>query len=351
MQTRALGGSDLEIPPIVLGGMFRDTVAREVELARALDCALDWGLTAVDTAPMYGFGESERLLGRLLAGRRARICLMTKVGIRWDDAWGDVLFEAELGGRRVAVRRDSRPEAVRRDVDESLARLRCESLDLVQVHHRDRNTPIAETMGELERLRDEGKLRAIGVSNFSPAELDEARLALGDVPLASTQNAYSLLERRPDRELLPRARAAGVGFLAYSPLAGGLLAGRLLDGPLPEGDWRSEGPLFQPCNVGHVNRALREVACPIAERAGVGLSPVALAWAIAKPGVSAAIVGAQSEAQVRGAAAATQLALTTAEQARLDQAFAALPLDRNAGIPMRRRAVAKLRRVARRILG
>jgi aryl-alcohol dehydrogenase-like predicted oxidoreductase len=93
------------------------------------------------------------------------------------------------------------------------------------------------------------------------------------------------------------------------------------------------------------------VACPIAERAGVGLSPVALAWAIAKPGVSAAIVGAQSEAQVRGAAAATQLALTTAEQARLDQAFAALPLDRNAGIPMRRRAVAKLRRVARRILG
>lgn len=348
MKLRRVGKSGLEIPPIVLGGMFRDPVARTPELERALDRALDVGLFAIDTAPLYEFGESEKLLGRFVRSRSASLCLMTKVGLRWDGAWGDILFEANVRGQHRIVRRDSRPEAIRRDVEESLARLRCETLDLVQVHHRDHQTPIAETMGELVRLLSEGKLRAVGVSNFSATELVEAQSSLGDVPLASTQNDYSLIERSPEKELLPAARSIDAGLLAYSPLAQGLLAGRMLDGTLPASDGRLQGALFQPGNVKLLNRALEDVACPIADRAGVGLAEIALGWVIAQPGVCAAIVGAQNEAQVEVAAAAACVKLSGAERVRLDQAFAALPLDPRAGISMKRRAVARLRRLASR---
>lgn len=350
MQRRPLGRSGIDIPRIVLGGMFRDTVARETELRRALDYALDCGLNAIDTAPLYEFGASEQALGRLLKGRREQVCLMTKVGLRWDGDWGDILFEARLDGRSIAVRRDSRPEAVRRDVDESLARLGCDTLDLVQVHHRDRHTPIADTMGELLRLREEGKLRAVGVSNFSELELVEAQRALGAVALASIQNEYSLLERSADRELLARARSDDVAFLAYSPLARGVLAGRMLKQTLPAHDGRRSGALFQARNLRHINRALEEVLDPIARRLGAGLAEVALAWVIARPGVTAAIVGAQNEEQVRSAIIATKLELTEAELATLADVFGALPLDFRAGIPLIQRINSKLRRVVRKVL-
>jgi aryl-alcohol dehydrogenase-like predicted oxidoreductase len=347
---RPLGHSDLVIPPIVLGGMFRDSSQRETDLARVIDCALEAGLYAIDTAPLYDFGESERLLGRLLVGRRGRVCLMSKVGLRWDDAWGELLFSAAQGGRPIDVRRDSRPEAIRRDVEESLLRLGCETLDLVQVHHRDRLTPIAETMGALARLHDEGKLRAIGVSNFTPEDIEAARVALGALPLASTQNCYSLLERGAEDALLPWVRRNEVGFLAYSPLAQGLLAGRLLAGGLPASDGRSRGPLFQSANVERIHVALRSVVLPIGERAGIGIASVALAWVFMQSGVTAAIVGAQDERQVRDAIAALELRLSTDEFGQIGRVFAELPIARAAGAPLHRRIADRLSGVLRRRL-
>ena len=350
MTLRKIGKSELEIPAIVLGGMFRDPSSRTAELERALDCALDVGLFAIDTAPLYEFGESESLLGRFLKGRRARTCLMTKVGLRWDDDWGEILFAAHHSGRPIVVRRDSRPEAVRRDVEESLVRLRTESLDLVQVHHRDPGTPIDETMGALTRLRSEGKLRAIGVSNFTPAELIEAQLALGELPLASTQNDFSLIERSAENELLPTARKIGASLLAYSPLAQGILAGRLLGGDLPADDGRMGNPLYQSRNARRINHVLRSVVAPLAESHEAGLAEVALGWIIAQPGVCAAIVGAQTEAQVRTAAAAAKIELSAAEVDQLGRAFMELPLDRSAGISFQRRFLNRARRLARRVL-
>jgi len=349
--TRALGRSGLAVPAVVLGGMFRDPGGREAELRRMLDAALDAGLDTIDTAPLYGFGEAEGLLGRWLRGRRERVQLLGKVGLRWDDGFGEVLFETTVGGRRVAVRRDARPEAIVRDIDESLRRLGTDRIELVQIHHRDRATPLADSLGALVRLREAGKLRAIGVCNFDGPDLDACVRALGPDGLASAQSGYSLIERGPEREILPRARAAAFGFLGFSPLARGLLGGRLLAGPLGAADGRGGDPLFQPANVRRIHAALADVLDPIARAHGVGRGAVALAWVHGQPGVSAAIGGPQDGAQLADLAAAVTLALGEEERHRLGEAFARLALDRRRGRPLVRRIERRLRRIWSRLRG
>ena len=342
---RTLGRSAIAVPALVLGGMFRDPRGRSSEIERALDFALDHGLHAIDTAPLYGFGEGEQLLGVWLRGRRARVTLLGKVGLRWDGEHGDVLFRSEVAGGRRVVRRDSRPTSIRRDVEESLARLRCERLDLVQVHQRDPHTPLAETFGELERLRVEGKVGAVGVSNFSASDVVLADRLLGEAGLASTQNLYNLLDRGVEARILPSARAHGIGLLAYSPLARGLLAGRADPGRPPILDGRRSEPLFQPRNRRRVQAAVESALQPIARAMDVPVGAVALAWLIARPGVTAAIVGAQDVAQIESVLAARTLVLSPAQQAAIDQTFGALPLDRGAGVPLGRRFAQRLRRI------
>lgn len=342
---RPLGRSALSLPPLVLGGMFREAGSRTSEIERALDYALDRGVGAIDTAPLYGFGEAEALLGAWLRGRRDRLVLMTKVGLRWDGDFGDVLFTQIVEGRRRTVRRDARPDSIRRDVEASLARLECETLDLVQIHQRDHRTPLCESLGALMRLRDEGKLRAIGVSNFSARDLAEAERLAGPDGLASTQNPYSLLDRRVESEILPTARGHGIGLLAYSPLARGLLAGRAALGAAPIRDGRRNEALFQARNRQRVHAAIEQGLLPIARERGVSIGAVALAWLIAQPGVGAAIVGAQDEAQVAAALPARDLVLTAEERSAIERPFAALHLDPNAGLPLARRLVRRLRRI------
>ena len=333
------------MPPLVLGGMFRDPVARAREIERALDHALDHGLDAIDTAPLYGFGEGEALLGVWLRGRRDRVILLGKVGLRWDGEFGDVLFETVVDGRRRVVRRDSRPDSIRRDVEASLVRLRCDRIDLVQIHQRDPHTPLAETLGELCRLREEGKLRAIGVSNFSARDLTLAARYAGDEGLASTQNLYSLLERGVEAEILPTAQTQGIGLLAYSPLARGLLAGRASTDAPPLDDGRRSEPLFQPGNRQRVNEAIALALRPIALERGVSIGAVALAWLVSQPGVTAAIVGAQEPSQVEAALPALTLALSAEECGEIERRFGALRLDRSFGLPLARRIVRRLRRI------
>ena len=345
MADRRLGAAELAIPALVLGGMFRNPSGRANAIERALDFGLDHGLHAVDTAPLYEFGAAERLLGHWLRKRRTRVTLLGKVGLRWDGDYGDVLFGTNFGGMRRVVRRDSRPQAVRRDLEESLGRLGCETLDLVQIHQRDPHTPLAETLGELARLREEGKLRAIGVSNFSPADLIEAETTLGGSVLASTQELYNLLERGVEGEILPWVRARGIGFLAYSPLARGLLAGRVGTGSLPLSDGRRTQPLFQPVNSRRVNATLESVLGPIAHAREVPIASVALAWVVARPGVTAAIVGAQDLRQIEAAISALEVDLAPEVHAEIDERFRALALDRSAGLSLASRVTQRLRRI------
>lgn len=351
MQTRLLGRSELSLPVVVLGGLFREPERRGAEIERALDAALDHGINAIDTAPLYDFGAAEALLGRWLAGRREKVVLLGKVGLRWERAEGDLHFETIFEGKPRSVRKDSRPESVRRDVEESLVRLRTDHLDLVQIHQRDERVPLADTMGELDRLRAEGKVRAIGVSNFEKRDLLEAdavTVTLSGGAFVSVQSPLSLIDRHAESSVLPWARERGCGFLAYSPLARGLLVGRGGAAAAPIRDSRLQDPRFQPGNRRTINAAVGDVLQPMADRYGVSLSTLALAWVIAQPGVTSALVGAQTEDQVRDAVQGGVLRLEPPDQALLNSLSHTLKLDRSEGRPLVERVKGRLRRLAAR---
>src|SRR5438309_7305987 len=219
METRRLGGSDLEITPVGIGtapiGSGRDWAAwwgpqDEAESIRAIHAALDGGVNWIDTAPFYGWGRAEEIIGRALAGRRDELLVFTKCGTVPDGARGD--------------RMDLRPETIRADVEASLRRLDTDRLDLVQLHDPDRDTPIEESWGEVQRLIAEGKVRHGGISNH-PADAVERALGVG--PVAALQYQYSLLHREPEHEILPLALERDLGVLTWSPLASGFLGDEL----------------------------------------------------------------------------------------------------------------------------
>lgn len=358
MKRQRLGGSPLEVPVLcfgayTIGGGYWGAVD-EAQAERALLAALAGGMDAVDTAPVYGLGRSEILVGRALAAWGGRATVMTKVGLRWDEgAHGAGKEMRGPDGRPVYVRRDSRPESVQHEVRRSVERLGVECIDLVQVHARDPLTPVAETMDALAELVHQGLARAIGVSNYSPPEIDEAARALEQrgLVLASAQEHYSLLERSIERELLPLCRRRAVGVLAYSPLDQGLLTGAVDEARVfPPEDGRSRRTSFAPENRRLVNACLRDVVRPIAERRGATLGQVVLAWTIAQPGISAALVGARRTSQVTENAAAARLELDPGEIATIGAAFARLRLVRPRAA-LRERVGAKLAALRRRLAG
>jgi methylglyoxal reductase len=330
-------------------GSARNDPGRRTKTIRA---AVDAGITSIDTAPMYDLGACERSVGEAIRGVRDRVQIFSKVGLRWDDPHGEVMFTCvDSNGSPVEVRRNCRPESVRYEVERSLQRLGVEALDVVHVHTRDPLTPIEDTMGALKGLLRQGKLRAIGLStNFSPLEVLEAQRALGDVPLASLQLNYSLLHRDLEADLLPLARDQRIGVLARSPLAMGLLTGRVgpskLFGP---GDVRAGAADFHRDNIGRVMRALLRGIAPVAERHGVNFAMVALAWVLSRPGVSSVVVGASWPEQARANAAAAGLELDCEDHAEIQRAFEGIELDPFAGSGFARRSYRQARSIASRI--
>jgi methylglyoxal reductase len=342
MQMRALGRSGVEVSAVAFGawaiggwqwGGSDDAAARAALLA-----GLDAGLTSIDTAPVYGFGHSEQVIGRALAGRRAQAQILTKVGLVWEEERGEFFFEgSDQNGVTRRVYKNSRPDSIRREVEASLRRLAVEQLDLVQIHWPDPTTPLADSLGALSELRTAGKLRAIGVSNFKPAQLEEAQRVLGDVPLASTQERYSLVARGIEAEVLPKARAQGIAVLAYSPIEQGLLSGRVSSArTFPPGDNRTKRGTFSAENRTLVNALLERVARPAAVRLDASLAQVVIAWTLAQPGITSALVGARTPEQARENARAGELELTTAEIAAIDRGFAELELQPPGGGALRR---------------
>jgi aryl-alcohol dehydrogenase-like predicted oxidoreductase len=351
--TVTLGRSALQVSRVVFGAMALSSSSRDpVQREQTVRAAVDAGITSIDTAPLYDFGACEELLGQALAGLRSRVQILTKVGLRWDDpqAHGQVLFPfVDASGRPQAVRRNSRPESVRLEVERSLQRLRVDTLDLVQVHHPDPDTPIEDTMGALADLLRAGKLRAIGVSNYSAAQMGRAQAALGSVPLASNQVHYSLLERWPEVEVLPRARAEHIGVLAYSPLERGLLSGDVRRARFAPDDGRRNDPAFHPDNLALIAAAAEQSLAPVARAHDASVAQVALAWLLAQPGLSAVVVGASSAEQARLNARAMALVLTPAEETLIRDAFAAVKLDPHAGLDPLSRVRRKVGRLAARV--
>jgi aryl-alcohol dehydrogenase-like predicted oxidoreductase len=358
MKKVELGRSGLSISRVVFGSMgFGPSGGDAAARVQTMRAAIDAGMTSIDTAPLYGFGRVESLVGEAIAGRRDEVQVLTKVGISWEAPHGRVLFEFnDEHGQRRAARKNSRPEAVRAEVDRSLQRLRVDVLDLVQVHHPDPDTPIPETMGALLELKKAGKLRAIGVSNYDAEQMRVAQTALGDTPLASNQVRYSLVERWPEREILPFARVTDVSVLAYSPLAQGLLGGdHHRRGSVPT-DGRGQAAQWQKENLERVGGVIDGVLGPLGAAHGCSVAELSLSFLLAQPGLAAVIVGASSPAQARRNAGATAHALNDAELASIRSAFEALHLDPNAGQDLAsrvqaraKRAAGKLQRVLRRL--
>lgn len=333
MQHRALGRSGLQVPTVVLGawaiGGWQWGGSDDAQAERAIQAAIDCGMDAIDTAPVYGFGHSEQVVGRAIAGRRDRVQIFTKVGFNWTDTRGEFAFET-IGnaGQPLRVYRNSRPWAVVREVEDSLKRLKTDRIDLIQVHRRDATTRIADTMQALANLHRAGKVRAIGVSNFDAAMLQEAKQALGYIPLASEQPKYSLVAREAEQAILPWCIRNQVGTLVYSPLEQGLLTGKVTpERSFPANDARHKRPTFTPENRRRVLEVLERTVQPIAEGYGATLGQVAIAWTIAQPGVTCAIVGARNPEQVLENARGGELALSAAELAGIRSAFEALKLE------------------------
>ncbi|HHH30404.1 MAG TPA: aldo/keto reductase, partial [Polyangiaceae bacterium] len=317
----------MQLPRIIFGAMAHHGATTGEARVRTLRAAADLGYAAFDTAPLYGFGDSERCLGEALKPHPDAV-VMSKVGLRWDADHGEILFATP----ERTVRKDSRPRSVLDEIDQSLERLGRDHIELVHLHHPDVHVPIGETMDALREALSAKKIGAIGVSNFSPEQLRAAAGALAPTPLFSVQDGYNLVERDAERQLLPMCAAADRAFLAFSPLAQGLLAGKLLDDPrIAEGDWRAHDPKFQPHNLRLIHDAIRTSLQPIARARGVSLAETALAWLLAEPGVTSVIAGARTLEHAESNLRAVRLSLTDTERAQLHRTFEAVKIQRARG--------------------
>ena len=291
----------LLLPPIglggwVFGGGYDWGPLDKPAAANAICVALEMGINLLDTAPVYGDGESERFIGSVLKGRRSQVILASKCGLLKNGSWTD---------------HNLRPAFIRTQLEGSLRRLQTDYIDLYQIHYPDPKIPLEEAVEELERLRQSGKIRAIGLCNVS-AEQVRSCVQVGDI--FSVQNEYSLLHPQHGQEVLPVCGELGISFIGYGTLCGGILSGKHKTAPnLRRADARN---YFYKCYRGETfDRAQQTVirVKQVAQHKGCKAAEVAIAWARGQTGVSCVLCGARHEEQVRQNAAARILCLTQQE--------------------------------------
>ena len=323
-----LGKSELETPSIVmgawaLGGWYWGGTDDSVGI-QTIHASLDSGINAFDTAPIYGCGHSEKVLGQALKGRRDKALIFTKVGLRWDCKDGAFFFSVSEADGGHSVYRNLRPESIVTEVEHSLIRLQTDYIDLLQCHWPDPSYPISETMSAFVQLHKAGKIRAVGVSNFDSFQLQEAQDSLGDIPLASTQPRYSLMNRLIEADVVPWLQSNSVGAIVYSPIERGLLSGKVTPERIfPESDGRASDPLFSHQNRLAILEALSDIS-DIAHTHKCTFAQLAAAWCIHQPGITAAIVGARTPEQAIENAKTCQIQLSPDTQTRLRERFAQL---------------------------
>lgn len=295
MIRRELGPSGIQVTALAMGTWAIGGAwwggTDEADAIAAIRQGLDEGINLIDTAPMYGCGLSEELVGKAIQGRdRGQVVVATKCGLNWWAGEGQFFFEKD--GMNVYC--NLRPEQIRYEIEQSLRRLGTDYVDLYQTHWQDATTPIADTMGELLKLKDEGKIRAIGVSNCTPAQMGEY-LRVGRID--SNQPPYSMLQRGIEEELLPYCRDHNIAVLAYSPLGQGLLTGKLdPDREFTGDDLRRNDSRFSPDNIRRVNGILERLA-PWREKYGLNQTQLTVAWTISQPGLTVALCGVRNPSQ------------------------------------------------------
>ncbi|MDF5708976.1 MAG: aldo/keto reductase [Nostoc sp. S4] len=306
MQTKQLGNSELHITPIGFGAWaigggewaFGWGEQDDQESIAAINHALDLGMNWIDTAAVYGLGHSEEVVAKALKGRSDRPYIFTKCSLIWDE-------KGKIGNSLKA-------DSLRREVEASLRRLNIESIDLYQIHWPNPDSEVEEGWTTLAKLKDEGKVRYIGVSNFNVQQLQRAQKI---APVTSLQPPYSLVKPDVENEILPFCKENNIGVIVYSPMQSGLLTGKMTPervANFPDNDWRKDNKEFQEPRLSR-NLKLVEVLQRIGEKHGRSPGEVAIAWTLNNPALTGAIVGGRNPKQVEGIIGAGEFRLNQQE--------------------------------------
>lgn len=323
MTLRQLGNSPVKVTPLAFGawaiGGWLWGGAEEKDALRAVRASYDLGITSIDTAPVYGFGRSEELVGRAMEGvPRDRYQILTKYGMNWQTHEGEFYFDTfDNNDKPVKMYRFSGGKRVMQDCEDSLRRLKTDYIDLYQIHWPDATTPISETMEAVSKLIQQGKVRAAGVCNYSAQQVEEA---LKTVNIVSNQVPYSMVHRVIEKEEVPQALKRGIGILPYSPLQRGVLTGKIKpDHQFNQGDTRPMSKYYKPENIRRINELLAKIK-PIADKYQATISQLVINWTVHRPGMACVLVGARDEQQVKDNAKSLDFNLTEEEMKKITQA-------------------------------
>lgn len=314
MEKRTLGNSDMKITPIGVGAWaiggggweFGWGPQEDKDSLAAIQEALDRGINWIDTAAAYGLGHSEKVVSQALKGRTKRPYIFTKCALTWNE-------KGQIGHSLKA-------QSIRREVEDSLRRLDVDVIDLYQVHWPDPDEDIEEGWTEMARLKEEGKVRYVGVSNFNVAQMKRAQAI---APITSLQPPYSILARDVEQEILPYVRSNNIGVIVYSPMYSGLLTGAMTRARIEQlapDDWRKRNPNFQEPLLTR-NLRVVELLRNIGERYEVSPGEVAIAWTLRNPAVTSAIVGVRTAQQVKGIIGAAEFRVGALEAKQIELAL------------------------------
>lgn len=300
MEYRKLGTSSLELSVITFGawaaGGWMWGGNKRNDAVRAMLESYDLGVTSIDTAPIYGQGSSEEIVGEAIRQLpRDKVQILTKYGIRWDTTRGEFYFSStDNQGNPIDIYKYAGKESVIKECEDSLKRLGTDYIDLYQIHWPDKTTPIQETMEAVSILIEQGKIRYAGVCNYNVDQMEEASKHIN---LVSNQVKYSMVARDIEKELVPYLMEKNRSVIAYSPMERGLLTGKIKPGhQFAEGDHRAGVVFFKEENVKRTNAFLEKIK-PIADEKNATLGQLVIRWTIEQPGITIALVGARNAQQ------------------------------------------------------
>jgi aryl-alcohol dehydrogenase-like predicted oxidoreductase len=324
-----LGTSNVKVTHIIFGawaiGGWMWGGADRKDAIKAIRKSLDLGISSIDTAPVYGFGLSEEIVGEATKGVRSDVQILTKYGLVWDRKIGEFYFSTlSNDGKPVSIYKYAGKESVIHECEQSLRRLNTDYIDLYQIHWPAPSTPIAETMEAVGRLMKDGKIRAAGVCNYSVEEMKTAETSIN---LASNQVPYSMVRRDIENDLVPWCMEHEKSILAYSPLQRGLLTGKFKPGhQFGPGDNRPDTPWFQEENMMKINDFLEELTS-LARSKNATLAQLVLRWTMQMPGITAVLAGARNADQVKDNAGALNFTLSQEEMQEINLKLNKLELE------------------------
>ncbi len=292
----------------------------------AIGKAVASGVTTIDTAATYGLGGSEYVVGKAIRGIREKVQILTKFGQRWDRAEGKLSYETtDTSGKNVKVMLNGRPDSIVEECEQSLKRLNTDYIDLYQCHWPDPTTPIDVTMQALSKLLQQGKIRAVGVCNYT---LEQLKIANSVVPIASIQMQYSMLNRSIENDILPWCIKNNVAVMAYSPLQRGVLSGAFSnDFKFRKYDDRVNNPYFIATNLGKINNFLGQLK-PIADKYNSNIPQIVMSWTLNRKGVVSILSGAGSSLEIIENAKAADIFLTSEENSTIERLLDNLDLEK-----------------------